>query len=615
MLADGPDPVLDPNAAIAWLEGAGYRVSWRLDGFHDCLLTRGTERWLGRGGTRDEAAADAVRQAFPSAAARALLAIAMGVDAGARDQAPEAAAAAPAEMPDSVAPPEPVAEAALEPEAAPQEPPPPPPPPPAAPGPVRRRPEPMTVEEALEELTLLRESIEAQTAEAALMAPDRQRLLLLAWVCRARHLEAAVGGDEAVATPVGAVVHDAAVLSRRWWPGAVSALRRDATPSDVGRELGLEAAARPQTWGEAAAEAERRFADLESQGERQGLDEYGWADGPYLAPAPLAPDQRLVDLARAVEEAARAIPEPSKRAAPEPDPAQLRQWEAWARLVRWLRGHVTDFERWGDAAGHLRRMAQRSKGAASVVRLLDPTTKPRQPWAAELGEDPRAKLRKTERRRVLRAAPGPGPVGAEALSAWLGEALEVLDDERIAALLGPHKAAFAMLNPEVPPPGVKQRRWKRRLAKLSTLVAGADPTAPPPPMEEEPEPAAAPPVEAPADALLTEVVHHTRGRSALFIGNRKDPALQEELRSTFGFAQLDWSEGGNRRLQDLRDRVAGGTYHYVLGATGFQSHSMDAQMVKACRKAGALYVRVHRGRRLACTLALARELGVRNEAA
>ncbi|MFT5435265.1 MAG: hypothetical protein ACI9OJ_005982, partial [Myxococcota bacterium] len=114
----------------------------------------------------------------------------------------------------------------------------------------------------------------------------------------------------------------------------------------------------------------------------------------------------------------------------------------------------------------------------------------------------------------------------------------------------------------------------------------------------------------PTTALRERILPRTKGLRALFVSNRTDPELQATLTATFEFKSLDWCDGSPRRVQTIAGRVAAGAYDMVLGATGFQSHSIDAQLIRACRRADVRYVRVHRGRPLACTLAIARELGI-----
>lgn len=625
------------EAALRWLEGLGYRAAFRDGAWVECLLWCEDERWLGRGPDRDEAALDALRQALPSRAARALLDAALAAEAA--PQVGPFADAAPADVapmylvqeqdaaevdlggavaadrrelvPDDdslVHPGEAAPVAAVAP---------PPETPRAAPAERRRLVEPMTVDAALGAVGLLHDAITAERPEVALMAPHRQGLILLAWICRARSAEEATDDEPVVVKRVAEIARMLSSWAKAWWPGAVIGLRKDTTPNDVGREIGLPVDERPRTWLAAALAVEAHLASVEERDERAGLDEYGWADASFLEPGPLRPDQQLHELRRRVEpvlgslDAAPPGSVPKALTAPKPD--HVASWVEWARLVRWLRGFVSDFEEWGALVGRLRWLAAQVKAAAPLAKLLDPALRPPRPWAAELGQDPDAKRLKLLKRRVLQTAPDPRqPQEAASVARWLADAIEVLPGERIASCLAPHGDLLVALSAMEPPDGTNARRWKRRLTKILAAATALDGRAMPPSLEQEEIPDAVEDVqrEDPADALLQVLLPRTRGKSALFIGNRRDPDLHDELKRTFSFSDLDWCEGGPRRLQDVSDRVDSGRYDFVLGATGFQSHSMDAQMVQACRRAGVPYVRVHRGRRLACILALSRELGL-----
>jgi hypothetical protein len=48
----------------------------------------------------------------------------------------------------------------------------------------------------------------------------------------------------------------------------------------------------------------------------------------------------------------------------------------------------------------------------------------------------------------------------------------------------------------------------------------------------------------------------------------------------------------------------------VLSATGFQVHGVDAAVSRAASAASVVYVRVNRGRPVACVQAIAREYGL-----
>ncbi len=84
-----------------------YDVQFRRDQWFDCLVSKGPERWRGRGDDDDDALQDAIGQMLPSALGRRLLAQALagrsGVLVAAEERAP--AGLAPEEIPAPLAPP------------------------------------------------------------------------------------------------------------------------------------------------------------------------------------------------------------------------------------------------------------------------------------------------------------------------------------------------------------------------------------------------------------------------------------------------------------------------------------------------------------------------------
>lgn len=64
-----------------FLQEAGYRVLFRKRGWIECLVSSGQERWVGREATEEQALRDALRQMFPSGAARDLLERGLGTRA------------------------------------------------------------------------------------------------------------------------------------------------------------------------------------------------------------------------------------------------------------------------------------------------------------------------------------------------------------------------------------------------------------------------------------------------------------------------------------------------------------------------------------------------------
>jgi hypothetical protein len=650
------------STAFAWLEELGYRLAFRRDAWTEVLVRFEDERWIGRGDDDAEAVEDALLAMFPSHAARSLL-------EGRRSrpelravvvEAPPAAAAKPPEAPSAAdlaralaaasggATPDPAllaADPVLEQAAAEEEDtgafiapelpeiivpaavvatPAVTRPPPASSPPLRP-------DEALSEVNLIDDVIDSSRQELALMTAERQRLAILAWICHARSLQAASGGHPVVVDAVTNIARKLTAICKFWWPGSVTALQLEATPRDVGRELGLPLSRRPRVWSEAADAAEHRLRFVEQRDEDHRRDEYGWADGPFLEPGPVNPEAHLAELVHLVESLGGPLNKaPSGKLASQyrqPDTDDRRKYSRWIQRARWLRGFVTDFEVWGNLMGRLRWLAQQLDGRyEDVDQGLAAEFRPSRPWAQELGQDPDAKRKKQLKKSVLQSRPWIGDrPGAEAVVSWLVDAFKVLEAERIAQLVAPMREVVVELGPDdIPGANRNKRRRLRQVQKyLSTLdgdgnvvaselddmddLDGPDDAAEAD-VEDAPEPEQ---VVDPKIALFEAVRQKTAGLRALFVSNRTDPDLEAKLMATFQFGELDWSEGSTRRLQTLAERVSGGSYDLVLGATGFQSHSMDTHLIKACKRAGTPYVRVHRGRALACALALSRELGIK----
>jgi hypothetical protein len=110
----------------------------------------------------------------------------------------------------------------------------------------------------------------------------------------------------------------------------------------------------------------------------------------------------------------------------------------------------------------------------------------------------------------------------------------------------------------------------------------------------------------PAD-LVDRVRRYTKGKRSVFVGHRRDPELQASLREAFGFEVLDCRIAEPRRVEQLGEAIGDGRYDMVLGATGFQSHSLDKSLARACRQAGIHYIRVNQGEPIACLRAVARD--------
>jgi hypothetical protein len=617
-----------------WLERHGYAVHFRRDGWVECLVEGLDETWQGRGSSEELALADALRAMLPSALARTLA----GASIDAAESLPVAEEAAAKSAPE--ADPQ-AAETPGEPKA----------PPPARGEPddadePAPRPRPVevtvipgpppdiglrdiTLREGRDELALLEDCIAAEQPELALSAPERQRLVVLGWMCQARSVQEV---HQEVSRKVAGIARELTRLCKVWWPGSVRALQLDALPQQAAREAGAEDAGEIYSWARAAEAVHGALVRLVAADDAAGRDEYGWADAAADAPPP-DPDGRLAEIKAQLDKHTGPIHEPPShrdRADELLRQLDLQGLERMALTLRWLRHHVQQFEDWGAALGRLRwaeHMLRDRHDAPGLRQALEPDYRPPMQWTRLLGLEPHKRRRQRARRRLLEALRQGPPLEAEGLAAWFLEAYPLFDTPRLAALLSRYRDTLLELSDEAITERVDdgdRRNARRRFVALQKRLAGegdGDIDAAVRTLEEELariEPAdeddapetdetAAPVVDA-GEALRRQAVAHTTGRRAIVISNRADPELQARLKDQLEFAELDWSEGEPRRLDGLCDAVARHRYDLVMAATGFQSHSVDARVGRACRKAKVPYLRVNRARPLAVQLAILRDL-------
>lgn len=671
---------MDHERVEAFLKRSGYEVWFRAQGWCECLVASGEERWLGLGSDHAAALDDALKKAFPSRAARALLegavavASALSVDANrtdvvseptsqenhnistdtpadAADAAPAAVIEAPAPAPVVPAEPAPEAVRASAPAVAVA----------VAEGDARPGSDPrnggtvsgvhpialssapssaaapgatptadadevgvpmLSQREALAELVALKRQIDGDHDDLALITPRRQRMVLLGWIAHARSYQEALPGDARVDTAVAGIVRVLDNFCKTWWPGSVRALKAQTRPEDLALDLPRTLSRLPRTWLEGCDLIERTLREIEDEDESKGRDEQGWADASKLRPPPRDPDALLGEVCAQVEKVGGPLTSTTPAGAP-PEPAKLAEW---VRKLRWLRNAVRDVERWGMLVGRFRYwVREQPQRYAEAGRLLEPEYCPDRPWAQLLGKDQETLQRRREVKEVFASVPhvASRPSDDE-LVAWLVRALPLSDTHHasIVGAMAPFKDHVVALDARRFPEA--DRRTRRRLAKLQRELANpgaavldapegdiADESPSQPPAEPAAEPAAEPSNPMPVE-LLEPVVARTRGKHALFVSNRADPALRDRLRELFEFESIEWSQGEPKRRQALTGPIASGAYDFVLGATGFLSHSVDGQIGRACKKGHVPYIRVHRGRPLACLRAMARELGIDN---
>lgn len=648
-------------------------MGFREGGFWECLASRDDERWLGRGLDADEAVADCVGQMLPSALAQHLLARSLGSALVSPEVRGDAVREHPSPADTAPLPPEPRPEApvervdkldvieltgltgltgltdpgplpahlkptpqtltasrtesapaeavAAEPRPAPTSEPshtqprlktsaaPPPPPLPA-----RRS------DEDIVELEVLDERLRALLPELAGFSRELQRLGFIAFIARARHI-AARSGDARVEQLVRRIAGRLGELASQFWPGSVRALQIRATPLQAGDDMGLLHGGKLHDWAEAAEAAERIIEERREALERDRLDEWGWADADRCQPSPNDPEARLEQVRGAMEKFFGRLDMQSssdtdrelQTAADKHIPELLR----WARELRWLRPHVEDRVRWGQAMGRLRWAVTRLPREARLALdlALDEMHRPTKPWATELGEDPVAKLKKKTRKELLQKRPEGERATPDQISDWLSKAFELGDaftTVEIAERIPDWFDAVLALPEDAPD---KDRKFRRRLKLLQEEIlrmrGGPEVATAPDGETEAPETEASDPDEGDLAfrRLLGRVREKVEGKSALFVSNRADPLLKEKLERELGL-ELEWAEIDPRRIQARIESVKQGSFEMVLSATGFQGHSIDATLGRATTACGLPYVRVNRGRLITCVRALARQFGL-----
>ena len=628
----------------ALLRAHGYEVALRDQGWHECLLSRASERWIGRGLTPLAALEDALAQMLPSALARAVLVApraesspATPAAAPSEERAPTVVVAAPSVVtvvtlapattspaisptitavplaPLQSDPPAAVPEAGVHPESPPTEtrlkrhpglP----------PTPIRRS------DDDVAELEVLDERLKVLLPDLAGFSRDLQRLGFIAFSARARHISSRTG-DPRVEQLVRRIAGRLGELAEQFWPGSVRALQLRATPLQAGADMDLPDGGKLHDWAEAAEAAERLVEEKRASLEKRGLDESGWADLDRCFPAPNDPDSRLEVLRNAMEKVFGRLDQKSssdidrdlQTNADKLAPELLR----WARELRWLRPHVDDRPRWGQAIGRLRwaltRMPREQR--MSLDTLLQEEHRPSRAWASELGEDPVAKQKKKVRKALLQKRPEGDKTAPDVVSRWLAEAFELGDgfstSEIAERIPDWHGIVLALPADETTD---TDRKYRRRLKLLQDEIdrrqrGDVGEPAPEPEADGEVKTLEQDEGDIAFRRLLARVRERIEGKSALFVSNRADPLLKERLERELG-VQIEWAEIDPRRIQSRIESVRRMSYDLVMSATGFQGHSIDATLGRETKACGLPYVRVNRGRLTTCVRALARQFGL-----
>jgi hypothetical protein len=599
-------PLPDARQIRLFLDSAGYGIVYREQGWIECLLVRGeAERWVGRGGDHDTALLHALSQAFPSQAARTALMTALLVAQRSPETGAQPATDGPlprcpavsgdgAEQPAAAASPLTAADGDG---GRPED---------GVPAPAAHRPPsappPLDAQAALVQVRELRERILADEPDVAVLAPGRQRLILLGWIAQARAHQEGLPESGPVHCAVQESAHLLGGLARTWWPGSVSALQLRAHPAQAMALLRLTATQPPTSWKQVAGLAEQELHAVEERDEADGLDDRGWGDEALLDPPPEDPDGLLEDILTAM--------------GPDCGIPQLRQVMQWARSIRWLRGSVQQVDQWAAVLGLLRRWIQEYPDLACAARLLEPEYRPNRPWAEVFHREAVNAQRAQDAAEVLAAAPAADrPVGPDGLREWLSRALPYTDThhDAVVAAMTPFAGQVLLMESA----GLPSRRLRRRLLKLQEALRQETAPSAQAASAVDPIHMAHAGVGAPdsirrddSEGIRRRVRQLTRDKRALFVSNRSDPELRQRLVELFDLADLAWAGSEPRRVDGAVHAIAGGAYDIVFCATGFLEHKVSTKLIDACRATDVRFYRVNRGRPLTCLLAVARDCAV-----
>lgn len=479
---------------------------------------------------------------------------------------------------------------------------------------------PAAVADARETLDDILKEIADARPDFALMAPRHQKVHMLGWICRARGLDEQFAGEHKVTILVRRVAHELTNISKIMWPGSVQALQMSARPDCVVGELGLKSLQIPRTWND-ASEFVQQHRDRALVGDVP-LDDYGWADDLRRAP-PEDPRALLREAQHAVEALGGPVQEPPPRhltVAPEElSTESIEQLVKHVQQLRAIRIATLQPELWGCIIGRMRWLAGRlGDRAHTLKKWLDPEFRPPVDNSrATAQQHDQLRLRQQAVRHEREALLAEPVTAAAELGAWLVKAFDAYNTPDVAALAEPLRAAVLALDDDALPEA--DRRLRRRLRDLKNHLRHTDGSAArvegdePEPLEGDDagKPALASDDDEPDDSLSALVRSRVDGKSALFVSNRDDPDLKARLEDRLGL-DITWCDGNPRKVQAQCESITRRSYDLVLIATGFQAHTIDGILARAARAGGVPYVRVFKGRPLACVRALARSLGLQD---
>ena len=417
------------------------------------------------------------------------------------------------------------------------------------------------------------------------------------------------------------------------WPGSVETLHRSAVPETafVGLPPDIASIA-PSSWEQAAVITHALLCSTTRTWKRESWKD----DDAHVGHLPDGSD--VEEVLRNMQAALRVVwqEEVKVKLSPEERDQVLKRAEAHVGLLaagalqmRWIRcqvmGPQTERE-WGWAFGRLRQIVSMARGDGWALALrnpIDPASLPSAfghgTWAEAVGKDPRVAAaraaaeeqrqraaeqkaaRNAARHRLVAEVPVFGSA-ATLVEKWIEEVIPVMTNPEIAGVAYHLRPQILAIDPDK----FEDRQVRSRLRRLSKyLHQQPEPETESDEGEEEDQ-------GGPESPVIAKVRGFLRDKKVLFVTNRQDRKLQELLGSVLGISDLDFRDVSDpRRLQAAVNAVSVGDHDIVLLTTSFSSHTADHQLAKAAKKRKIPYVRVAKGRPLAVALAVVQTLGMK----
>jgi len=471
-------------------------------------------------------------------------------------------------------------------------------------------------EEGLEIVQGISDEIGDNIEDVAMMATLNQKLQICDWIFRARTIQEQFPTDYQVEEAVHKIAQRLTALCKTFWPGSVRALQVYTTPSQS-LEGVLRTTKTPFKWVECA---EIIAEHMEKVDTRKDYDDFGWRDTAMLSPPPSDPYAILQEAVKKIEGVIGelGVPLDDKRHAVPGDKvlAEMEELVMAAHLLRWIRRSVSDKMTWGYAMGALRWGARQPRyGTETLREIIGEEYRPSKNWAEMLGRDPEINRKNRLRKQVMKALPTAEWL-EEDLMSWLHNAFQVFTNPQIAKLADAvHDEVMELTNADF---ADTDRNTRSRLRKLQGILRNRQDLSrvrlpsedelvdENPTVEEEGTLSKSSKNIDPTLLILAEVQKLTEGKHILFVSNRDDVRLQQELERELK-CKVTLKDGGKpSTMRAAIKSVDGDRYDFVLMATGFNNHSADAALCRATKAQGIPYVRVQKGRPAATIRALGR---------